>query len=233
MNQPFHLYRLQQIDTQIDQVNARIAEFDRLLAGDEDIRQAQHIVDEKAAILKKARQALKQAEFAVREQALKIEQSEATLYGGKVRNPKELQDLQKEVASLKKYLSELEDRQLEAMIAVEEAEGEDQQAQAALLQAQASFAEQSAGWLGQRDQLMKTIDRLQAERGAALALVEPLSLQLYNRMRQRKNGVAVTIAHEGSCALCGTNIRPAELQDARAAKDFVYCSNCGRILYAG
>ncbi len=58
----------------------------------------------------------------MRAQKVKIEQTEATLYGGKVRNPKELQDLQNEAAALKRYLAVLEDRQLEQMIALEDVE---------------------------------------------------------------------------------------------------------------
>ncbi len=41
-----------------------------------------------------------------------------------MQNPKELQDLQKDIASLKKYLFTLEERELEAMIKAEDAEND-------------------------------------------------------------------------------------------------------------
>ncbi len=233
MNQPFHLFRLQQIDSQIFQVDAQITELDRLLAGNEAVRQAKANADEKTAFLQKARQVLKKAEQAVRDQNIKIEQAEASLYAGKVRNPKELQDIQKEIASFKKFLAQLEDQQLDAMMAVEEAEGKEKEALDFLTQVQAVFTEKSAGWKGQREALAKQRDRLLAERKPALTLVTPDSLQIYDRLRQRKNGVAVTTVREGSCTVCGATIRPAEVQVARASQDFVYCTNCGRILYAG
>ena len=62
---------------------------------------------------------MKQSEAEVEKQRIKIEQTEASLYGGHVHNPKELQDLQKDVASLKRHLETLEERQLEAMLVVE------------------------------------------------------------------------------------------------------------------
>lgn len=233
MNQAFHLFRLQAIDTQIDQIAASLAEINRLLANDELVLQASKLVDEIEKTLHQRRQNLKQSEYAVHEQQMKIGQSEAALYAGRIYNPKELQDLQKEIASLKKHLAVLEDQQLESMLAVEEAETQEQSAQKELLQARAALAEKSAGWLGQKDLLTRTMERLQAERSAALSLVTPDGLQTYENMRKRKSGVAVTTIKDGSCSVCGATIRPSELQAARAAQNMVYCATCGRILYSG
>ncbi len=233
MNQPFHLYRLQQIDTQIDQVEANLAEINRLLSGDEAVRQATQAVESVEKVLHLHQQTLKQLEFAVHEQQIKIAQSEASLYGGRIHNPKELQDIQKEIASLKKHLSTLEDQQLESMMAVEDAENQEKSAKTALNQAQAAFAQKSSGWLGQKDQLTHNLERLRAERAPALSLVSKDSLQLYENMRKRKSGVAVTTVTDGSCSVCGATIRPSELQAARAAQVLVFCNSCGRILYAG
>lgn len=55
------------------------------------------------ADLHNTRHDLKTAEAEAEAQKIKIEQTEASLYGGSVHNPKELQDLQREVASLKKH----------------------------------------------------------------------------------------------------------------------------------
>lgn len=233
MNQAFLLYRLQQIDTQIDQAEASLAEVNRLLASDETVRQAQQVVDDAETVLRHSRQTLKEAEFAVREQQIKIGQNEASLYGGRIKNPKELQDLQKELASLKKYLGELEEKQIEAMIIQEEAEAQAQAAEAALTKAQAAFHERSAGWLGQKEQLQRNLDRLRAEREAPLSQVPAQDLKVYETLRKRKSGVAVTTVKEGACSTCGGTFRPAELQQARASQELFYCKSCGRIFYAG
>ncbi|HEX9017955.1 MAG TPA: C4-type zinc ribbon domain-containing protein [Anaerolineaceae bacterium] len=233
MNQAFHLFRLQQIDTQLDQSAASLAELNRLLAGDETVRQALQAVETTTKTLQQAQQRLKQAEFAVHDQQMKIGQSDASLYSGRLHNPKELQDLQKDIVSLKKHLATLEDKQLEAMLAVEEAEGNSKSAQAALTSAQVSFTEKSAGWLGQKDQQLRNQERLQAERSAAITAVTRDSFTLYDSLRKKKSGVAVTTVREGACSVCGATIRPSELQAARAAQTLVFCTSCGRILYAG
>jgi uncharacterized protein len=234
MNQAFHLYRLQLIDSQISQVESQLKEIDRLLAANDAVRQAQMEVDQKHKVVLKTSQTLKEIEFSVREQTLKIEQCESALYSGKVRNPKELQDLTKEIASLKKHLSQLEDRQIESMVAVEEAEEASTAAQKLYAQVQADFLEKSAGWSGKRDLLMKNMERLEAERSPALSYITQESLDVYNRLRQRKNGVGVATVSDGSCSVCGGTIRPSEVQAARQSPTtLAYCSSCGRILYAG
>jgi uncharacterized protein len=233
MNQAFHLYRLQHVDTQIDQIEAALAEINRRLSGDEAIRQAQQAVENAGKALHQHSQTLKQIEFAVHEQQIKIAQSEASLYSGRIHNPKELQDIQKEIASFKKHLSTLEDQQLDVMMAVEAAEAEEKSAKGSLTQAEATFAEKSSSWLGQKDQLTHTLERLKAERAPAISLVAKESMQMYDILRKRKSGVAVTTVIDGSCSVCGASIRPSELQAARIAPDLVYCTSCGRILYAG
>lgn len=233
MNQAFHLHRLQQVDLQVSQHETNLAEINRKLSGDEAVQQAEQAAELASKQLHDASQKLKQAEFAVREQQIKISQSESTLYGGKVRSPKELQDLQKEIASLKARLAVLEDQQLEVMIVFEESEKALTTGQSALAQARASFFERSAGWLGQKQQLEHVLERLKSERSAALTLVEKDSLQIYENLRKRKSGVAVTSIKDGSCSVCGASLRPAEIQEARASQNLSYCSNCGRILYTG
>lgn len=233
MHQAFHLYRLQQIDIQIDQAESVIAEVDHLIASDETIRSAKNTTEAARTQLHLAQQRLKQAEFAVHEQQAKIALSEASLYSGRLHNPKELQDLQKEITSLKKHLAVLEDNQLEAMMSLEECEAHDSSAQQQLNTAESAFAEKSAGLLGKKEQNLHQLERLRVERAAALTLPSAEAIQTYEMLRKRKSGVAVTTAKNGACTVCGGTIRPSEVQNARATQGFVYCSNCGRILYAG
>ena len=67
---------------------------------------------------KDAERALKLSESEVEKQQIKIQQTEASLYGGKVHNPKELQDLQKDIVSLKRHLETFSQRQLQKAFAI-------------------------------------------------------------------------------------------------------------------
>jgi uncharacterized protein len=233
MNQSAYLHRLQRIDTQIDQTENRLAEIERLLSEDERIRLARQALEDSKRILEKSRLALRSAEHNVQTTRIKIEQSEASLYGGSIRNPKELQDLQREIESLKRHQAALEDLQLQAMLEQEESEESERMAQAGFHQAEAEVTEQKSGLVGERDGLLKNKARLLAERAAALPAVLPANLEIYNRIREQKKGTAVSLVDDDTCTICGAEVRPGESQASRMQATLHYCTSCGRILFAG
>lgn len=233
MNQAAYLHRIQRIDTQIDQTEARLAEIERLLSEDERVQNAKKRADDARRVLEKARQALRAVEHNVSETNIKIEQSNAALYSGTIRNPKELQDLEREIASLKSRLANLEDQQLGAMLEQEDAEASDRAAQEDLTRVQAQAIEQKAGLAGERGSLEKNRQRLAAERSAAVPPVLPANLETYQRLREQKKGLAVTVVEDDTCGVCGSEVRPAESQAARNTNQLHFCKSCGRILYAG
>jgi predicted nucleic acid-binding Zn-ribbon protein len=128
MSDTFKLFRLQQIDSQLDAIKNRLNEIELALSDQRELKLAESRHAAATESLDQVTAELRLAEGEVKAQRLKIEQTEATLYGGKVRNPKELQDLQNESAALKRYLAVLEDRQLEKMIAQEEAQADEAEA---------------------------------------------------------------------------------------------------------
>jgi predicted nucleic acid-binding Zn-ribbon protein len=233
MSQPFKLYRLQQIDSQLDRGRSRLQEIEIALAEDAAIRRAQKQVEAMEKGLQGARKSLKTAEQETQTQRLKIEQSEAALYGGKVRNPKELQDLHNESAALRRYLSTLEDRQLEAMIRVDDAEKAYQEATDKLEEIKKERAGHHVTLLEEQASLQREVARLEVERGAASASITPDDLHLYELLRKQRSGVAVAKVSDNACAACGSTLSAALLQSARSPNQLTRCATCGRILYKG
>jgi hypothetical protein len=233
MNQAAYLHRLQRIDSQIDQTDARLAEIERLFAEDERVRAAKQLADEARRALEKARLALRSIEHSVSEVRIKMEQSESALYSGTIKNPKELQDLQREITSLKDRLAQLEEQQLDAMIVQEECETNERFMQADLVRAQAQSVEQKAGLAGERSLMQKNRQRWEAERAAAIPTVLPQFLEVYQRLREQKKGLAVSVVEDNTCGVCGSEIRPAESQSARLSSNLLFCNSCGRILFDG
>src|SRR5574340_67934 len=99
MSQGFHLFQLQKIDAQLDQGVARALEIKNKIEADTRILDQQRLVDEAEKELATEHSHLKRIEQDTAARRIKLEQSESSLYGGKVRAPKELQDLQNEAPS--------------------------------------------------------------------------------------------------------------------------------------
>jgi predicted nucleic acid-binding Zn-ribbon protein len=136
-----------------------------------------------------------------------------------------------ETEALKRYISQLEDEQLEAMIAYESAENAEKQASKDLTQIKGTIAEENAALLGEKNKLEADLERFIREKEAVLQSISSKSLSLYQKLRKTKNGVAVAAISEGGCSICGQSLTPADLQSIRASNKLVFCPNCGRILF--
>lgn len=232
MSAALGLYRLQQVDSQIDVIQARQKWIQDTLQNDLKLQAATQAFTAADNQYKDAARALKQSEAEVEKQRIKIEQTEASLYGGRVQNPKELQDLQKDVASLKKYLETLEERELEAMVLVESVEHELQTAKSELEQTQVNINEQYRDLSRENEALDKDLERLQHERNAILSDLVSSAVNTYDQIRKQRRGIAVTTISDSACAACGTTLTLSLQQDARSATQLFNCPTCGRILYA-
>lgn len=233
MSRSFKLFRLQQIDSQLDQANTRLQEIEAILNDDRELQHAEGVIQETESLLEKAKKKLRQAEANTRAQRLKIQQTEEQLYGGSVRNPKELEDLHKESGALKRYLDVLEERQIESMLVVDEKEEVWQTAQSNLDRIRASRIESHAALLGERTKLSKEVERLLSERKAAISTIAEEDLGMYETLRQKRSGIAVAKVSDKSCTACGSSLSSSLHQTARSPVQITHCDTCGRILYVG
>lgn len=233
MSQSLNLFRLQKLDTAIDNINIRLTEIDQKLSDDHRVQHAEKILSKAQVEAKNARIELSQIEDKVEAQRIKRKTSQAALFGGKIKNPKELQDLQMESEALKRYITQLEDEQLEAMITNETAELAEKQAALELKKAKGTATEANAELLGERIKLEEDLNRLLREKEAVLQAIPEESMALYQRLRKTKRGAAVASVSDGGCSICGQALTPANQQSIRASNSLVFCPSCGRILFQG
>jgi hypothetical protein len=232
MSAALGLYRLQQVDSQLDHAQARLKAIQQTLENDEVLRAVSDQVAAAADRSSSAEQRLKESEQEVEKQRLKIQQAEASLYGGSVHNPKELQDLQMEVASLKRHLETLEERQLAAMEAAENAESDLQMAKSDLERVKADRGEQFRDLTEESAGLNRELERFFSERKAVIQDIADRMLQVYDQLRRQRRGIAVTTISDSACSACGTTLTASQQQSARSTSQLFYCPSCGRILYA-
>jgi hypothetical protein len=197
------------------------------------VSQAQQQVEAAQAALIPLRTQLRNVELEMQGNVQKAKSAENRMYSGKVQNPKELQDLQNEVASLTRRNDQLETRVLEAMMAIEAAEDDLQQKQNRLQQVTAGLEAQHGDLLAEKQRIEGDIEALNARREKALAAVTAENLRLYNTMRKRKGNQPIARLSGDSCATCGIQQTSAVVQEVRKRESLVECINCGRILTAG
>lgn len=233
MSRAGSLFRLQELDLEADRIAARLKDIRRQLESDEATRRAAQAVELTASRASDARRASREAELEVDSLRAKIEDNDRRLYGGTVRQPKELQDLQREAEALARHLHTLEDRLLETMVDVEEAEADHARAQAEKEQADRQGAQLAGALEGERAQFEERLASLASTREAVTDDVLEDDLALYNLLRDQQGGVAVARLQDDACNACGLALSASMPQLVRQGSGLVRCAQCGRVLFAG
>ncbi len=232
MSASLGLFRLQQIDSHIARIEARLADIQKTLEDNAEVQAALSQVKAAEEEQRVSERNQRKSEDEAKSQQIKIQQAESSLYGGSVRNPKELQDLQADIVSLKKHLNVLEERQLEDMLKTEAAQAAVEKAHTDLSLLQARTSGEHRNLLEERDSLNLERTRFQSERGAAVSTIAADVLKTYEDLRQQRRGVAVAQVSDNACGACGTTLTAAIQQSVHHAAVLVRCPSCGRILYA-
>ena len=232
MNRSHLLYRLQTIDLEIGNGQRRLGEVEAGLGESAELRQARQAVQKAEDELSRWRTTLRDLELEARSLTAKIPSAEERLYSGRVTNPKELANLQDEVSYLKRRRGELEDRQLEAMVEVEEYEAEVDSKKASLAQIEAEWSQAQKRLTEERSELEERLTHLEEERVKMEGMIGPEDLTLYGELRGRKGGQAVALLKEGVCQACRVTLPTSQVQQVRSRDSLSFCSSCQRILCA-
>jgi uncharacterized protein len=229
------LLEVQGHDTTIDQLEHRRrtlperARLDEVMAAIGEVHAEAERVEAERHELGRAQQRL---EDDVHTLAEKVTRSEATLYGGTVSNPRELQALQDEIGALKRRISQLEDEELEQMVAAEplDARSGELSTTRAALDAEASSL--TAAVAEAEVAIDAELVEHRAARDAAASSVEPDLLAEYDHLRKQLGGVAIARFEGGSCLGCHLRLPAMEVDRIKhlPPDELVHCEECGRIL---
>lgn len=230
MSQPEALYRLQETDLNILRSQQRLSEIDHLLANDAVIQAANARLEAAHNTLNPLKSRLRSLEHDIVTNESKTRTTEQQLYSGAVKNPKEMQDMQQEIDSLKRWHGELENSLLETMLLVEEAEQQLQQAEADLAQVSAERGQEHKHLLEEQATLQAQLELFQQRRTQVLTEIAPENVKTYNSMKVRKHNQPVAVMHGNTCSFCGVAQTMAIEREVRQGVRLVLCSNCERIL---
>ncbi|MEX2158227.1 MAG: C4-type zinc ribbon domain-containing protein [Dehalococcoidia bacterium] len=225
------LFALQELDLAIAADRAAIEDIAARLDEPEELVEARQLLVQGKEELREAEHQFKESEFAADELKRKIEPVEKKLYQGSVTNPKELADLQADVDSLRRRRSELEDKALAAMDALEQAQQRVAEADRTLGELAEQHGVEREDMGARTGELEAELSKLLPEREAAAGEIDPSFLRLYEILRANKGGRAVGKVVGGACQGCRISLPMNVTQRARAGSDIVQCPSCERILY--
>ena len=227
------LYQIQQYDSELDSASRRIEDIAIIISDTSELDKLYLIEAQRKQDYDEKQGILRSSENQVKDQTFKLEQNEKRLYSGTVTNPKELEDLQLESDSLKKYLTVLEERQLEAMLVSDQASSQYDEITTKVENLSLQKQSENEALLIEKNNLLEQITAVEKKKAQYLEANEIPDLSAYTTMRESLGGIAVTLMVNSSCTSCGANIPSAIEQEARSPGSLSKCPACKRILHPG
>lgn len=225
------LYRLQGIDLALERVRVSLDEVVARLADDSEVTEARSTLHATRQNLLQTQSRQRALEAEADDLRSKQRELEKKLYGGTVRNTKELSGMQREVEHLAAACSKIEDSALELLGEAEALEEQERAVARVLALCEETRAATVKELEMQRVVLEQELADLEAKRAGIAAEISPQDLERYEHIRAVRQGRAVATLERGMCLGCRLNLSMQEQQKARVSQDLVTCPNCSRILY--
>jgi uncharacterized protein len=222
------LWKLHQVDQALLEIRKRAAALDPGKQLHAEIKTLEKGLDESEARKLAAEQKdLELQQKGAEERAAKLEKE---LYGGKVVNPREVETMQKEIDSLKRQRSQIEERILEIWEALPPAKEQAAKIEVALEKRKKLLAEHQKQVMQDKSQLERDYKEYSEKRPQLAKAVGPALLSRYEAIRANHGGIGMAeIVKERSCGGCGTLLPERVIQQAKDNK-VVTCEACHRIL---
>jgi predicted nucleic acid-binding Zn-ribbon protein len=226
------LFALQEIDLSRDAHRALIADIDYRLTENEALNAARGALEDAEDDLTLVTRQQRDLDARLADLDAKIKPIETRLYDGSVRNPRELEDLQKDINSLKRQRNALDDEGLTNIEALESATSAVAAARTALAEVEAIFKEREASLRSERSRAARESETLDSERSSRTQGMDPTALGMYEKLRSVKQGRAVARLERTSCSGCHISLPIHLVQRVKGGDTIVQCPNCERILAA-
>jgi len=223
------VYDLQQVELSIQDHIKQLEAMDLRIRHNDQFEQAEAALksaeNERAELEKRYKELDAEAE-ALRTQLGQIQDK---LYGGKIKNPKELVGYEQEATMIKAGLDKKDDVLLDMMEKLETDKVAIRKLQDVCKAAGNAWESEKSELHGQVSEVKKELSELEKKRGEMLASIDRDALATYESVKGRK-GQAVVKVEQGRCLGCRVTLSVSEMQHARG-NAIVTCGNCGRILY--
>jgi len=223
------LYQLQEVDLEIESNEQALKQTASQLGESEAVVGTRAKLASEYQHLEELGRQQHSVEWEIDDLVGKLTTTEGELYSGRISNPKELTNLQREVDGLRVRRDQLEDKTLGIMDLVELATASVAAKTSELKALEAEWHSQQQRLSTDMGQLKTVLSDLKRKRQLLSAKIDPQTVEFYHQLKKQK-GTAVAKVVQGICRGCRISLPSIELQRARGGS-LVQCSSCGRILF--
>lgn len=227
------LWKLQEVDIAISDLNKKIEEAPLLSGVEETTARVDQLKEERMEQennLQEDQKMLKQLEMKTQKIIDDSKEMSDSLYGGKVTNIKELEQMQRRLDQLTAEKQKTEDSIIMLMEKVEEQEEALSEKSSELKDVEEDLNERQERLASDLEQYKLEIGRLEEERGRLVADLEPPYLDKYDLLAAKHQGRLMAQVIGDLCSGCRVSISSGLRGHLYNPGAMVYCENCGRLL---
>jgi len=224
------LWNLQQIDSQLDEIQILKGELPMEVSDLEDeIAGLDTRIKKLKAILKESEQEIARMQAAAKDADTNIKKYQKQLE--EVRNDREFKALQSEIDLAKLDIQLSEKKVREAKAGLESKKDGLAVAEAKLEAKQKELDAKKVELQGIIEKTEQEESRLRAQSEKARKGIEERLLKAYDKTRRTyRNGLSVVTVERNSCGGCFNNVPPQVQLEIGVHKKIIACEHCGRIL---
>jgi len=227
------LLDVQELDLQIDRLLERrrsLAELGEYKAAHESLEGLEARRAEASSSLKEIELRLDKAEGELELLEIKLGEHETRLFAGGM-SARETEYMRLEVQSLGGQREAMEERVLAMLEEIDPARAAVAALNSEIKETSARKAELEAAIKSQWERIDAEVARKEERKAEAAAPIDAELMELYDKLRRTKEGVAVAAYDHGVCGGCHMALSPAERGEAFAT-DLPRCVHCRRIIVA-
>src|SRR3990170_6039643 len=226
------LYALQRIDSRLTTLHRTLDALDPGKSLEALLEQVRSAEEATATQLRETQARLRDLELSLSSTAEKTKKLEQDLYSGRIGNPKELSAMQEDVAALGRQRQRIEDKMLALMEDTERLARDLGTLEAQRAARERELEDHLTQYRSHNRAMEDELTSLHAKREAQVAEIAPELMRRYERLRERKDGLAVAqVLNHGICEGCHVKIPDRLYADLQETGDLRTCEECGRILY--
>jgi len=225
------LYDLQLIDLEMDAKKAALADIASRIGESEALDRARAALSDEEEHLAELERGQRERESEADDLQAKAAVAEDKLYGGNVKNPKELSSLQEQLKNYQAKIKDLDDKTLNIMEQIETVEHGLSSRRDELAKMEQEWQAEQESLMGEQSELSAVLSELEGKRNELTPKVEKPTLDLYHALRQKRQGRAIAKVEQGICQGCRIALPMSEMQRVKTGQNIVQCGSCERILY--
>jgi len=225
------LYDLQELDLELDAKRQALAKTVSCIGESDALIEGRAALERQRGKLEEMGRLMRGLEADIDDARAKATAAGDRLYGGSVKNPKELVGLKEQVEVYNRKIKEMEDKTLDLM-------GEMESEKDGVTARQREVAAVEEAWRKEQELLLKekegveaAIAKLESNRMEMVSDINAANIKLYENLRGKRQGKAVARVEQGMCHGCRIVLPMNKLKQIKAGNALVQCGSCERILY--